>query len=58
MQCFEERFSVFLSGRLKDFFFYAVDIQVRRQGDSYHSLSETGQGILQGFWLCPLSNTV
>ena len=38
--------------------FYVVDIQGRRQEDSYRSLSETGRGILLGFGLRPLSSAV
>ena len=37
---------------------YVEDIQGRPQGNSYCSLSETGRGILLGFWLRPLSSTV
>ena len=37
---------------------YVEDIQGRLQGDSYHSLSVTGRGVLLGFWLRPLSSTV
>ena len=37
---------------------YVEDIQGCPQGDSYRSLSKTGQGILLGFWLRPLSSTV
>ena len=40
------------------FWVYVEDIQGRPQGDSYRSLSETGRGILLGFWLRPLSSTV
>ena len=40
------------------FWVYVEDTEGHPQGDSYRSLSETGQGILLGFWLCPLSGTV